>query len=162
MNNFILFFTALTLANVIIQTVKSLVTIKGGKWAAAFTNAITYALYTYVIFFTAVDGIALWQKALITGLCNFVGVLVVKWIEEKASKDKLWIFNCTAKVDNTEIKTIAELLKTMNISLTYNELKENLHTMSIYSYSQKESEMIKSVLENYKVKYCVIETKGVQ
>ena len=118
MNNFIIFFTLLTLANVIIQTVKSLVTIKGGKWTAATVNAITFALYTYVIFFTAVEGIALWQKALITGLCNFAGVLAVKWLEEKTAKDKLWIYNCTAKVDGTEIKKIAELLKEMNISLT--------------------------------------------
>lgn len=160
--NFIIFFTLLTLANVIIQTLKTLVTVKGGKWSAATVNAITFALYTYVIFFTATDGIALWQKALITGVCNFVGVLGIKWLEEKTAKDKLWIFNCTAKIDNTQIIKITELLKTMDISLTYNELKDELYTLSIYSYTQKESEMIKSVLENYKVKYCIIETKGVK
>lgn len=160
--NFIIFFTLLTLANVIIQTLKTLVTVKGGKWSAATVNAVTFALYTYVIFFTATDGIALWQKALITGVCNFVGVLGIKWLEEKTAKDKLWIFNCTAKIDNTQIIKITELLKTMDISLTYNELKDELYTLSIYSYTQKESEMIKSVLENYKVKYCIIETKGVK
>lgn len=160
--NFIIFFTLLTLANVIIQTLKTLVTVKGGKWSAATVNAVTFALYTYVIFFTATDGIALWQKALITGVCNFVGVLAIKWLEEKTAKDKLWIFNCTAKVDNSQIVKITELLKTMEISLTYNELKDELYTLSIYSYTQKESEMIKSVLENYNVKYCIIETKGVK
>lgn len=162
MNNFIIFFTLLTLANVIIQTLKTLVTVKGGKWSAATVNAVTFALYTYVIFFTATDGIALWQKALITGVCNFVGVLGIKWLEEKTAKDKLWIFNCTAKIDNTQIVKITELLKTMDISLTYNELKDELYTLSIYSYTQKESEMIKSVLENYRVRYCIIETKGVK
>lgn len=160
--NFIIFFTLLTLANVIIQTLKTLVTVKGGKWSAATVNAVTFALYTYVIFFTATDGIALWQKALITGICNFVGVLAIKWLEEKTAKDKLWIFNCTARVDNSQIVKITELLKTMEISLTYNELKDELYTLSIYSYTQKESEMIKSVLENYNVKYCIIETKGVK
>lgn len=160
--NFIIFFTLLTLANVIIQTLKTLVTVKGGKWSAATVNAVTFALYTYVIFFTATDGIALWQKALITGVCNFVGVLAIKWLEEKTAKDKLWIFNCTAKIDNSQIVKITELLKTMEISLTYNELKDELYTLSIYSYTQKESEMIKSVLENYNVKYCIIETKGVK
>ena len=160
--NFIIFFTLLTLANVIIQTLKTLVTVKGGKWSAATVNAVTFALYTYVIFFTATDGIALWQKALITGVCNFVGVLAIKWLEEKTAKDKLWIFNCTAKIDNSQIVKITELLKTMEISLTYNELKNELYTLSIYSYTQKESEMIKSVLENYDVKYCIIETKGVK
>lgn len=135
--NFIIFFTLLTLANVIIQTLKTLVTVKGGKWSAATVNAVTFALYTYVIFFTATDGIALWQKALITGVCNFVGVLGIKWLEEKTAKDKLWIFNCTAKIDNTQIIKITELLKTMDISLTYNELKDELYTLSIYSYTQK-------------------------
>lgn len=161
MNNFLIFFTALTLVNVIIQTIKSLATIKGGKWTAASINAITYALYTYVIFFTAVEGVALWQKALITGICNFVGVLVVKWIEEKAQKDKLWIFQVTAKTDSEDIQKIGKLLRDCEIKFVYNEIiKDELYTMQIFSYSQKESEMLKSILDNYNVKYCAIETKN--
>lgn len=162
MNKFLLFFILLTLANVIIQTVKSLVTIKGNKWQAACINAITYALYTYVIFFTAADGLTLWAKALITGFCNFIGVLIVKWIEEKAQKDKLWIFQVTAKSDSSEVSKIAQMLRQCEIKLVYNEVvKDELYSMQIFSYSQKESEMIKSILENFDVKYCAVETVGV-
>lgn len=161
MNNFLIFFTVLTLVNVIIQTVKSLATIKGGKWTAASVNAITYALYTYVIFFTAVDGIALWQKAVITGVCNFVGVLAVKWIEEKTQKDKLWIFQVTAKTDSEDIQKIGRLLRDCEIKFVYNEIiKDELYTMQIFSYTQKESEMLQSILNNYNVKYCAVETKN--
>ena len=158
--NFIIFFALITLANVIIQTVKSLFTIKGGKLAAATVNAIAFGFYTYIIFFTADDSISLWQKALITAVCNFIGVFFVKFIEERLQKDRLWIFNCTAKVESADVIKITELLKSMDISLTYNQLKDDLYTLSIYSYTQNESEMIKSVLKNYKIKYCVIETKS--
>ena len=158
--NFIIFFALITLANVIIQTVKSLFTIKGGKLSAATVNAIAFGFYTYIIFFTADDSISLWQKALITAICNFIGVFFVKFIEERLQKDRLWIFNCTAKVESADVIKITELLKSMDISLTYNQLKNDLYTLSIYSYTQSESEMIKSVLKNYKIKYCVIETKS--
>lgn len=158
--NFIIFFALITLANVIIQTVKSLFTIKGGKLSAATVNAIAFGFYTYIIFFTADDSISLWQKALITAVCNFIGVFFVKFIEERLQKDRLWIFNCTAKVESTDVIKITELLKSMDISLTYNQLKDDLYTLSIYSYTQSESEMIESVLKNYKIKYCVIETKS--
>lgn len=159
--NFIIFFALITLANVIIQTVKSLFTIKGGKLSAATVNAIAFGFYTYIIFFTADDSISLWQKALITAVCNFIGVFFVKFIEERLQKDRLWIFNCTAKVESADVIKITELLKSMDISLTYNQLKDDLYTLSIYSYTQNESEMIKSVLKNYKIKYCVIETKSI-
>lgn len=158
--NFIIFFALITLANVIIQTVKSLFTIKGGKLSAATVNAIAFGFYTYIIFFTADDSISLWQKALITAICNFIGVFFVKFLEEKLQKDRLWIFNCTAKVESADVIKITELLKSMDISLTYNQLKDDLYTLSIYSYTQSESEMIESVLKNYKIKYCVIETKS--
>lgn len=157
--NFLIFFTLMTLINVIIQTVKSLFTIKGNKISAATVNAVAYGFYTYIIFFTAEDSVSLWQKALITALCNFVGVFLVKFLEEKLRKDRLWIFNCTAKIESDELVKITELLKSMEISYTYNKLKENLYTLSIYSYTQEESCMITSILKNYKVKYCAIETK---
>ena len=150
--NFIIFFALITLANVIIQTVKSLFTIKGGKLSAATVNAIAFGFYTYIIFFTADDSISLWQKALITAVCNFIGVFFVKFLEEKLQKDRLWIFNCTAKVESADVIKITELLKSMDISLTYNQLKDDLYTLSIYSYTQSESEMIESVLKNYKIK----------
>ena len=39
--------------NVIIQTIKSIVTIKCNKWIAAIVNAIAYGLYTYIVVLTA-------------------------------------------------------------------------------------------------------------
>lgn len=90
MLEFVLLFIALNVANVVIQTVKSIATIKCGKTVAAVVNAVAYGLYTYVVFFTASDGMDLHIKALITAVANLVGVWVVKYVEEKRAKEKLW------------------------------------------------------------------------
>lgn len=74
--------------NVIIQTTKSIVTIKCNKWIAAIVNAVAYGLYTYIIVLTASD-IDLWFKIIITALSNLVGVFIVKYIEEKKRKSRL-------------------------------------------------------------------------
>ena len=44
-------FIILTMANVILSTAKSLITVNGDKWSAAFANAVTYGVYTYKRFF---------------------------------------------------------------------------------------------------------------
>ena len=80
--------------NVIIQTVKSLATVKCGKTVAAIVNAVAYGLYTVVVVYTMCD-LPLWAKALIVGVANLIGVYVVKLFEEKARKDKLWKVEAT-------------------------------------------------------------------
>ena len=48
----------------------------------------------------------------------------------------------------------------MEIKFIYNEIvKDELYTLQVFSKNQKESEMITSILNNYKVKYYAIESK---
>ncbi len=160
MKEILLVFTALTIINVVLSTAKSIITVKGGMWTAAFMNAFTYGVYTYLVFFTADDTLTLWQKAVITFICNFVGVLLVKWIETKATKDKLWVFLATAKTDLAELHQVNEMLKQVGIKLLYNEVVANeLYSLQIFSNSQKESKMIEGILENFDINYCAVETK---
>ena len=97
----LIIFILLNIVNVIIQTVKSLATIKCGKTMASIINALAYGLYTVVVVYTMCD-LPLWSKAVIVGLCNLVGVYVVKLIEEKSRKDKLWKGECT--IPNDQVK----------------------------------------------------------
>ena len=76
----IILFTALTVFNVIIQTVKSLCTVRCSTFTSACVNALAYGLYTYVIFFTTSEGMPLWSKAVITAVANFFGVYVANYI----------------------------------------------------------------------------------
>ena len=84
----LIIFIVLNIFNVIIQTVKSIATVKCGKGVAALVNAIAYGLYTVVTVYLMCE-LPLGWKAGIVALCNLIGVYVVKWAEEKARKDKL-------------------------------------------------------------------------
>ena len=82
-------FIILSIANVIIQTIKSLATVKCGKGVASIVNAVAYGLYTVVIVYTNAD-FPLWEKVVITAIVNLIGVYIVKYFEEKMRKDRLW------------------------------------------------------------------------
>lgn len=159
MQNFILFFIALNIVNVIIQTTKSLLTINGNKWVASLVNAITYFVYTYVIFYTSSGSLGIFEKALIVAGCNLIGVFVVKLIEEKMQKEKLWIYQVTMKEDSNTVAQVHKLFKEMNIACVYNEVvKDTLYSLQVFTHTSKESQLVKTLLENYNVRYCAVET----
>ena len=85
--NLLVLFIILNIMNVVIQTAKSLVTVKCGKGVAAAINALAYGLYTIVVVYMMCD-LPLFLKAFIIAMCNLVGVYIVKLIEEKSTKDK--------------------------------------------------------------------------
>ena len=121
----LLVFIGLNIANVIIQTVKSIATVKCGKGVAAIVNAVAYGLYTVVTVYLMCE-LSLGLKALIVALCNLIGVYVVKWAEEKARKDKLWKVEATipnqgifAEKDDCLIE-----LKNANIPMNYIDINK--------------------------------------
>lgn len=100
--NVILLFAILTIVNVIIQTVRSIATIKCGKGVASLVNAVAYGLYTVVVVYTADDSISLIAKVIITAVANLIGVYVVKLIEEKGHKDRLWKIELAVPFEQTD------------------------------------------------------------
>lgn len=83
-------FIICTFANVVLSTIKSVMTIKGGKVNAAIWNALAFGLYSYIVVLTATADISTFGKVAITMGCNLVGVYGVKLFEEKLRKDRLW------------------------------------------------------------------------
>lgn len=114
-------FIALNVVNVIIQTVKSIATIKCGKTMAALVNAIAYGLYTVVVVYTVCD-LPLWLKVVVVGVANLIGVYVVKWGEEKARKDKVWLVKITIPTESAE--QAKHFLEQAEISFTYYDLQK--------------------------------------
>ena len=155
-NRLLITFIMLNIVNVIIQTVKSLATVKCGKSAAALVNAVAYGLYTVVLVYTVCD-LPLWLKVIVVGLCNLVGVFVVKFAEEKARKDKLWKVEATIP---------AEYTKDLHCKLTAEEIPNNYivgigkySVFNCYCATQAESKVVKEILDKYKAKYFVSESK---
>lgn len=156
LNGFLAVFIVLNVLNVIIQTIKSIATIKGGAWTAAGVNALAYGLYTVVVVYMNADGLGLLWKAVIIGLANLIGVYVVKLIEIKSRKDKLWKIECT--VTRTKTSALDEELKRANIS--HNYVIVGSHTVfNCYCATQKESLAVKEILSKHSAKYFVTESK---
>jgi len=152
--NLIILFIILNIVNVILQTAKSIATVKCGKGAAAIVNAIAYGLYTIVIVYTNSD-INLWIKVIIVAITNLIGVYVVKLFEEKMRKDKLWKIEFTTKRFRKDICTELD-----NANISYNFIEVGKHTVfNCYCASQNESAIVKGIIRDYNAKYFASETK---
>ena len=153
---FLWVFILLNVANVIIQTVKSIATIKCGAWSAAAINAIAYGLYTVVVVYMSADGLGLLWKAVIIGVANLLGVYVVKAIEIKKRKDKLWKVEAT--VNRTKSSSMQGALERM--AIPHNYIHAGKYTIfNCYCATQKESLAVKTILDAHKAKYFVSESK---
>ena len=100
--NLIILFTILTIVNVIFSTIKSIVTIKSSPFIASVVSALYYGYYNIVLIYTVAD-FPLWQKVVITSVCNLVGVFIVKYGEMKSRKTKLWKIEMTIPTPYTRI-----------------------------------------------------------
>ena len=156
--NTILLFSLCTAVNVILSTIKSILTVNGGKVSASLINAITYGFYSYVIVLTSADGMPIWLKMAITAVCNFVGVYFVKWIEEKARKDRLWKVELTVPTKYTN--TIDFDLH--DVPHSYIELSDKHTLFNFYCATQKESAKVKAIANQYEAKYFVAESKNLE
>ena len=152
----LILFIVMNIVNVVIQTIKSIATIKCGKTAAAIVNAVAYGLYTYIVVLTMCDLPLLWKCLIVAG-ANFIGVFVVKLIEEKARKDKLWKVEATIHRENTY--AISQYLKENNIPYNCFKTSGDCDIFNIFCRYQEESRLVKIVLDKHFAKYFVSESK---
>lgn len=152
----LIIFIVLNICNVILQTVKSICTVKCGKTIAAIVNAVAFGLYTVVIVYTNTD-LPLMQKVLVVALSNLIGVYVVKWVEEKKRKEMLWKVEFTVLGKNTS--AVANLLDLAHIPHNYIENIGKYTMFNAYCATQKQSESVKEIIKEYNAKYFVSETK---
>ena len=152
----LILFILLNVANVIIQTVKSIATIKCGKITAALVNAIAYGLYTIVIVYTNCE-LNLWVKVAVVGVANLIGVYIVKYFEERGRKDRLWKVEAT--VLRTHLDHLHADLVQESISHNYVDNVGKYALFNIYCPTQKESTKAKKIMDKYGAKYFVSESK---
>lgn len=155
----LILFVVMNVLNVVIQTIKSICTIKCGKTIAAIVNAVAYGLYTYIIVLTNCD-LPLLAKCLIVASANFVGVWVVKYFEEKARKDKLWKVEATIPYQGISAENDDCLIELKNAHIPMNYIDINKYVLiNCYCATQAESTIVKEILNKYDAKYFVSESK---
>lgn len=148
----VILFFILQLINVVLSTIRSIFTIKGSKHTSAIMNAVSYTFYSAVV--KLVTSQDMFVVVSVTFITNIIGVYLANFILEKFKKDKLWRITCT--VGEINATNILSRLSEKNIQKTYYQC-DNKVIIDIYSYSQGESVLIKEILKDYKVKYCIME-----
>lgn len=149
-------FIIIQFANVIISTIKSILTVKGGKTTAAIINAVSYTFAAVVTKFITEQSF-LWV-ILITFFTNLIGVYFAKWILEKTKKERLWTIMTTAREENhAEIEL---QLRRRDIQYTLLPAANHRYFIHIFSYSKAESAMISEILEQFSLRYSIVENRS--
>ena len=153
MMNAIIIFAIATVVNVTLSTVRSICTIKGGKWISAITNAICYGFYPLIVMLTAKGTVDIVVNMAITAIANFICVWLIKLVEEKARKDKLWRIDLAVPVEETAFIH----RKLSNIPHNYTECGK--WTMfNCYCATQKQSAEVKTLAIAIGGKYSAYES----
>ena len=154
---FLLVFIGLSIINVVFSTIRSIVTISGGKWTAALMSGGYFAFYNVMMLWTVAD-FPMWQKCIITFVCNVVGVYCVKWGEEKSRKDKLWEVRGTL---TTPVNCFAVCKDLDEANIPYNYIDVNKYIIfNCYCATQADSAKVKKILNAWEMKYFVSESKS--
>lgn len=152
----LILFIVLQIVNVILSTIRSIVTIKCDKYMSAIVSALYFGFYTVVLIYMNCN-LDLWTKVAITAITNLIGVFIVKYGEELARKDKLWKVEFTVLGKNTS--AVVNLLDLAHIPHNYIENVGKYTIFNTYCATQKQSESVKEVIKEYNAKYFVSETK---
>jgi hypothetical protein len=131
-------------------------TIKGGKIIASLFSGGYFAFYNIMLIYTVAD-FPMWQKCLITFICNVIGVYVVKWAEEKLEKDKLWRIEVT--IPNNQAGAVIVEAKKQDLSFNYIDINKYF-LFNFYCPTQADSAEVKKLLNQYDAKYFVSESKN--
>ena len=152
-------FTILTTINVVLNTARVIITVKGGVFLSSIISALAFGFYTIMTVVIVSSPLDNWVKGLITAIVNFVGTYFVKWVEMKVRKDRLWMVDVV--LTGPQIYAAKSYLDPWKIQ--YIEIpisNSNSSQFHIYSKTQDESRHIRELLEGYNAKYVVLESKS--
>lgn len=139
--------------NVVLSTMKTILTVKANKHVAMLINTLTYTFYSGVVKLLTDQPMVV--VLVVTAVTNMLGVYLAMYILEKTRKDVLW------KVEVTVKNEVAEELhnKMADVPHSYIEVGKNT-LFNFYCETQKESAKVKEVVKHYNAKYFVAESKA--
>lgn len=153
----IVVFCICQLINVILSTLKSVITIKGGKGLAAISNAVAYGFNTIVI--KVIADVDMWIAVIISICSNLIGVYFALWLTEKMRKDQLWKITVTVPADNYD--SLISGLKEYDISfISYETSGSKYRVLDVFSKHKKESKLIRNLFNMYDAKYTILANDG--
>lgn len=137
----LILFTLATVINVTLNTVKLLCTTKGGKLISAVINAICYGFYPLIVLLTANGTVDIVANMIITAIVNFVCVYIIKAIEKKMQKDKLWLVKMT--IPKAHSQTVMKMLQNSRVPFSCINIEKYMIFDTYCSTQEQTSEIAK-------------------
>ncbi len=153
---FLLVFIGLSIVNVVFSTIRSIVTINGNKTVASLISGGYFAFYNVMMIYTVAD-FPMWQKCVITFVCNVIGVWIVKWGEEKARKDKLWKVEM-AIPNGTNLAVLKNRIEWCGVPCNYIEVGKWV-MFNCYCETQTQTRAMTEIAKEFNGKISAYESK---
>lgn len=154
MTSIIIFAIAQTI-NVITSTIKSILTINGGKHTAGLANAISWTVSAIIIKLISKHGLEIVIP--ITFVTNYIGVYIGKTIMDKFKPVKLWTIQATLK--DIDIEKIEKSLISRSIKFVIVPAINNRTILNIFAYTKAESALAIELLETNEIPYAVFSSQ---
>lgn len=146
-------FVGIQMLNVIISTIKSIVTVNGSKFSASLVNAISYTFANIVMKLLTDQPFEV--IIITTFVTNIIGVYFAKWVLEKTKKERLWTIMATLRRNHKE--TVEQALQARSIQYTLIPAENDRWFANIFSHSKAESAMVREILQTYDIKHTIVE-----
>lgn len=144
--------------NVVLSTIKSIVTIKGSRAQSIAANTISYTLSAVITIFVA-KASNVFITVGVTAVCNIFGVWISLVILDRLRKDRLWLIQATVAADDFD-DLIADLhadgIDFIQIETNWEKRKP----LNVYSYTKGQSNQIKAIFRKYDVKFVITQNSG--
>ena len=142
----IIIFIVLQFLNVVLSTLRSVLTVKGSKLVASIASAVAYGVYS-ILTVVMVKSVDLWLVVVVTVATNLVGTYLSKWLLEKFHKDDMWEVIATVRTKYANV--IHNYLKDAHIDHYFVNLDNDKTIYHIYSKSQSDSTYIKTIIDRF-------------
>lgn len=149
----VIVFALIQIVNVVLSTVRSILTVNGSKLTAALVSSISYtigAVTTKMLTEQAFDIVII-----VTFITNLFGVYLAKLILEKTKKEKIWTVSATLRTENKDIVESALLKR--GVQFTMCPAVNDRFLINIFSYSRGESAIVKEIMNENNTKFTITE-----
>lgn len=145
-------FIAIQLVNVILSTIKSIVTVNGSRMNASVINAVSYTFGAVITKLLTEQSFEV--AIVVTFITNIVGVWLGKYIIDKRQPERLWTVNATVR--SKEKQALEDKLKNRSIQFILLPAENDRYLYTIFARSKAESSLLQEILSGFDVKYNIV------
>ena len=156
----LLVFVIISAINVIFSTTRQILTVNGGKWVAALACAIYNAFNNILVIYTVAD-FPLWEKCLITFMCNLICVFIVKTVEAKRKPVSMWKCELALpKIYYVNPSSIKDMIENKSIDCVYGEVGKKV-IFNCYCDTKAQVSFLKKICKWYNGKMSAYQSEQV-